>query len=230
MKELPVTLERWRINRISCVGTQAHETLIVDSLDEGGAFEKTVWAALESMFPFKLFRGPTVAIGKKERELVDVLAYHQYGTFLIEAKDVSVFSAGPDRTRERRAAGTIKQAAKGLGQLVGAAKALRRGYRLTGASGNTIEPVLDQPMHCIVLLTELMHEGDWEGVERDLREAIRSTREYFHVLDLAELMYLVKAARGRSTYFDFFLMERCRAFCEGGTVHSRVRVVPGVDS
>jgi hypothetical protein len=200
--------------------------VIVDSVDEGGVLESATWATLEAMFPHTLRRGPSVTIGNSDRELVDVLAFYEYGTFLLEAKDLSVLSATPTRSRERRVAGTIKQAKKAIGQLIGASKAIRRGERVSDAKGKVLQPTVTQPMHCIVLLTELMHEGEWSVVEHMLREAVVETREYFHLLDLSELIYLAKLAKYDAAHFDYLLMERFRHFVERGSVHIRVRVAP----
>lgn len=224
--EIPLTIEPWRANHISYVGVGTHNDVVIDSPDEGGIFEAAAWASLEGMFPMSIWRSPTVTIGAKQRELADILAFHRFGTFLVEAKDLAVLSADPLRRRERRVAGTIKQAQKAIGQLVGASKALRRGEVVRDANGHPISPVIAQPMHCIVLLTELMHEGDWTQVERSLRQAISDTGEFFHLLDLSELIYFAKVAGTRSTHFDALLMERFRHFVEIGSVHIRVSVGP----
>jgi hypothetical protein len=153
--ELRVSIETWRVNHISYVGIGTHNDLVVDNVDEGGVFEAAAWATLKEMFSSSLWRSPIVTIGNGERELADVMAYYDYGTFLVEAKDLAVLTADPLRTRARRVAGTIKQAKKAIGQLVGASKALRRGETVRDLEGNVLAPVITQPMHCIILLERL---------------------------------------------------------------------------
>lgn len=225
-EELPVALEGWRSNLISYVGVGTHHDVLVGDPDEGGVFEAAAWASLEGMFTGSIWRAPTVKIGDSERELVDVLAYYPYGTFLIEAKDLAILSAGPTRQRERRVAGTIKQAKKAITQLVGASKAVRRREVVKDAGGRILAPVVTQPMHCIVLLTEMMHEGDWSQVARLRQRAISETGEFFHALDFAELNFMARIAKGRATNFDALLIERCRHFAERESVHLRVQLGP----
>lgn len=213
-------------NKISFAGVHDHHTITLDDLDEGAVLEKAVWASLESVFPLTLQKSPQVKVGDKLRELTDVLAFHQYGAFLIEAKDLSVLRAGTERTRERRVKGTQKQAKTAVEQLIGASKALKRGEKITDQRGKTLTPVLGQPLHCIVLLTELMHEGDWSELEARLLQAMIETGDFFHVLDLRELVILLKASSGKPELLDYNLMQRCERFVDTGTIHIRSRPAP----
>ncbi len=111
--DIPTELEHWRINNISFVGYRGHHTITIDDRDEGEIFERAVWASLESVFPLTLYKSAQVKIGDKCRELTDVLAFYEYGSFLIEAKDLSVLQAGYDRDQERRTKGVQKQVKKG---------------------------------------------------------------------------------------------------------------------
>jgi hypothetical protein len=216
----------WTSNSVSFIGNIELKTIILSEPDEGVTLEKNIWAALESVFPLGLYHSPRVSIGNKIRELTDILTSYHYGSFLFEAKDVSVFSAGLDRTRERRTKSVQKQAKKAIGQLIGAAKAAKRGERIFTQSGKAIKLVIDKPFHCIVLITELTHEGDWSEVEQQLRDAILETGDYFHVFDLQELMMLLKICRGKAEVFDYNLMERCQKFISSGSVHIRSRPAP----
>jgi hypothetical protein len=219
--EIPVSHGPWVSNKVAFVGHHDSQKFVLEDCDEGAVLEKTVWASLESVFPLTLHKSPQVHAGEKMRELTDVVAFHQFGTFLIEAKDLSIFRAGLDRTRDRRIKGVQKQAKGAIAQLVGASKAVRRGERVTDLKGNTLLLVLDQPLHCIVLVTELMHEGDWGELERMLREAMIQTGEFFHLFDLLELIELLKASNGKPELFDYNLMQRCKKFAEVGSIHIR---------
>lgn len=223
--DTPVSFTIWTPNGVSFVGLRGSESFRLSDLDEGEVLEQVVWASLESVFPFTLFKNPQVRIGQKRREFTDVLAYHQYGSFLFETKDLSVLSTRRDRDPERRLKGVQKQAKKAIAQLTGAAKALLRGDDIEDAEGQLLSPVREQPPHCVVLITELEHRGDWSDVENRLRQASRETRAFFQLLDLRELIRLLKASSGKPELLDYNLMERWKLlFAEG--VHIRSQVAP----
>lgn len=220
------SLEPWRANNVSFVGIRGHHTITIDDKNEGEIFERVIWASLESVFPLTLHKGAQVKIGEKLREFTDILAYHEYGSFLIEAKDLSVIQAGYERDQERRTKGVQKQIKKAIGQLTGACNALAHGNRVFATTGEELDVVRDKPPHCIVLITELMHWGDWGDVERLLIEAMQSTEAFFHLLDLSEFIVLLKGSSGKATLLDYNLMERCKVFAENGSVHIRSQMAP----
>lgn len=226
--DIPTTLEPWRTNHISFIGFRGYHTITIDDQNEGEMFERAVWASLESVFPLTLHKSPQVKIGEKIRELTDILAFHEYGSFLIEAKDLSVLEAGFERDQERRTKGVQKQAKKAIAQLVGAARAIARGERVFGVDGEELNIVRDKPAHYIVLITELMHWGDWSEIETQLMEAMRSTSAFFNLLDLREFITLLKASSGKAPLLDYNLMERCKRFVDYGSVHMRSRIVPNL--
>ncbi len=220
------SLEPWRANNISFVGIRGHHTITIDDQNEGEIFERAIWASLESVFPLTLHKGPQVLIGEKLREFTDVLAYHEYGSFLIEAKDLSVIQAGYERDQERRTKGVQKQIKKAIGQLTGACSALMRGDRVFATTGEELNVVRDKPAHCIVLITELMHWGDWSEIEMQLIEAMQSTGAFFHLLDLTEFIVLIKGSAGNAQLLDYNLMKRCEVFVKNRSVHIRSQLAP----
>lgn len=228
--EVKVKHSNWTSNKISFTGNFDSQTIVLNEANEGSVLEKSVWASLESVFPFGLYHSPTIRIGKKDRELTDVVTSYEYGSFLFEAKDLAVFTIGPERSRERRLKSIQKQARKAIGQLVGASKAAKRGEQIFTKKGASLSLVTNQPFHCIVLLTELPHEGDWSEIEKQLRSAIFDTGDYFHVFDLQELVTLLKICRGKAELLDYNLMERCKSFVKKGTVHIRSRPAPVLET
>ena len=219
--EVPVTFEKWHANHISFVGVNDSQTVVINDPDEGTVLERATWAALESVFPLTLHMSPQIKVGEKVRELTDVMASHKYGSFLIEAKDISIFQSGFLREQARRTKGTQKQAQKAITQLVGASKAAKRGDLITDKNGRLLSINMEQPFHCIVLLTELMHDGNWGKVEQQLRQAMVETGDFFHILDLQELMTILKFSNGNPMLFDYNLMERCKHFAQSATIHMR---------
>ena len=197
------------------------ELIVIDEKDEGEILERTIWASLESVFPLKLYRSPQVKIGEKTRELTDVFSFYTYGCFFIEAKDLSVINAGYGRDSMRRTAGVQKQVKKAIKQLIGASKAFQHGETIFDVEGHELDIDRNQPPHCIVLITELMHYGDWKDIEIELVEAMQQTGAFFHLLDLRELIALLKGSSGKSELLDYNLMKRCKLFLETQSVFIR---------
>ncbi|RZG17400.1 hypothetical protein EXT47_02800 [Pseudoalteromonas sp. CO342X] len=214
-----VTCDQWESSPTSFYGVKNTYTISIDELNEGEVFERAIWASLESVFPLTLTKSPQVQEGKKKRELTDIVASHQYGTFLIESKDLSVFQAGMNRTRERRLKGTQKQALRAISQLTGASKMVRNVRNITSLDNCSVPLVLNQPMHCIALITEIMHEGDWSKVVQALIKANRETGEFFHLLDFKELINLLKLSNGDSRLFDYNLMLRFEKLIKLKSIH-----------
>lgn len=224
--ELNIELEPWRANNVSFVGVHGHHTITINNRNEGEMFERAIWASLESVFPLTLYKSPQVRVGNKTREFTDVLAFHEYGSFLIEAKDLSVLEAGFERNQGRRTKGVQKQAKKAIGQLVGACKAMARGDVVLDDKDTELSLVRNKPTHCIVLLTELMHWGDWREIEGLLIEAMQTTGGFFHLFDLREFIALLKGSRGNAVLLDYNLMMRCKMFIERRSIFIRSRIVP----
>lgn len=230
-KEIPLlevhpTFDTWVSNHISFIGEHEYHTLELTHSNEGEMLERAIWGSLESAFSKNLYKGPQIRVGTKLRELSDILAWHEYGAFLIEAKDLSILQAGYQRKQQRRTAGVQKQIIKALGQLVGASKSIKSGAMIFDTKGSSVNPVRDKPLHCIVLLTELMHDGDWKDIKIKMAESMLETGDYFHVFDLAELIILLKGSSGKATYLDYNLMERCKKIFEHNNIHIRSRPAP----
>jgi hypothetical protein len=231
-KEIPVVcmgldIEPWRANKNHFIGVRESHVIEIDDSNEGDVLERAVWASLESVFPLTLYKSPLVRIGGKVRELTDVLSFHEYGNFLFESKDLSIFGSGYKRNQARRVSGVQKQITKAIRQLVGACKAINRGERVFSQNGVELGVVRDKPSHCIVLVTEIEGPGDWSRVVRELMTAMKDTGSFFHVLDLRELITLLKVSSGRADLLDCNLMERCRHAAKLCSVHIRSCVAPG---
>ncbi len=221
--EITANLEQWRSNHISFIGDRAYHAITIDEKDEGEMFERVIWASLKSVFPLTLYKSPEVELGGKKRELTDVFSFYTHGSFFIEAKDLSVLNAGYHRDRERRTKGVQKQVKKAIAQLIGASKAFVRGDTIFEARGTELHIDRKQPPHCIVLITELMHWGDWSEIEIQLIEAMQITGAFFHLIDLREFISLLKGSSGRAELLDYNLMERCKLFMENRSIFIRSR-------
>lgn len=219
--EITPVLESWRINDIYFFGVNDYHNIIINEKNEGEMFERAIWASLVSVFPLTLYKSPQVKIGSKMRELTDVFSYYTYGSFFIEAKDLSVLNAGYNRNQKRRTLGVQKQVKKAISQLVGASKAYLRGESIFGSSGTELKVNREKPPHCIVLITELMNWGDWSEIETQLFQAMKITGAFFHLLDLREFIAILKGSSGKAELFDYNLMQRCKLCVEESSIFIR---------
>jgi len=229
--EIPITTvelksKTWTSNTNMFIGVGVSQKLKIDDPDEGEVLERAVWASLESVFPLSIFKSPNVEIGNKVRELTDILTFHTYGHFMIEAKDLSVLSSGFERDMNRRVSGVKKQIKKAIKQLVGSCKAVSRGEKITDSKGNEIVFDREKVPHCIVLVTEMMHFGEWGDIEEMMVTAMQETGAFFHLMDLREFITILKGSRGKPELFDYNLMVRCEECVKLRSLHVRSLITP----
>ena len=211
----------WETIDVYFINNGSSYAINISSEEEGGMFENTIWGCLESVFPTTLYKSPQVKHGDKKREFTDVFACHEYGSFLIEAKDLSVIQAGYQKGEQRRLTGIQRQVTKGIKQLVGAAKAFKQGDALYSIDGNEILVNREIPPHAIILITELMTCGDWEEITKQLLDAMKETGALFHLLDFREFITLLKQSSGNPKLIDYNLVERCKFFLKTESVFIR---------
>lgn len=220
-EELKLSVDSWNVITSYFYGENSFEPFTINNPEEGKSFEGSIWSALSSVFPNSLFKNAKILNGEKPREFTDVFAFYSYGSFLIEAKDLSVFSAGFQRKQSRRISGIQKQVKKAIGQLIGACKDFCDGKKIFSADGIEISVDRSQPPQCIVLITELPPVGEWEEIVDLLCNAMKETGAFFHLLDFQELLMLLKGSSGDSALFDYNLMQRLKLFWETKSVFIR---------
>lgn len=223
--KIPVKLVDWHSNFLSYVGVGTYQTVQVDHPDEGGMLENSVWAALSSVYPAQLYKSPTVENGEKTRELTDVLALSKHGNILIEAKDLAMLASKGSRVHSRKVSGVKKQALKGVAQLVGAAKALRRNCKISSSEGKVLNVDLSGQLHCVVIVSELFAEN-WDEVYEAAVAAMGETGDLFHVIDYRELVALLKIARGYDGRLQTLLKKRLEHVLQRQTLNVRSRQAP----
>lgn len=219
--EIVPEVGEWKTNDIYFINNDSYYGINIANKTEGETFENTIWGSLESVFPTTLYKNPQMQHGDKKREFTDVFAFHEYGSFLIEAKDLSVIQAGFNKSEAKRLAGIQKQAEKAIKQLVGAANAFKRGNALFDSKGNEINLDRSIPPHCIILITELMTCGNWDKITKQLLDAMQQTGAFFHLLDLREFITLLKQSSGDPKLIDCNLLERCKFFVKKKSVFIR---------
>ncbi len=217
--ELETTTEKWTTIKSCFYGNQNQYSFIIDDKDEGRTFEQEIASALISVFPKTLYKNPNFKEGNKLQELTDIFTYYEKRSFLIEAKDLSVIDAGYERYKTRRISNIQKQVKKAIGQLTGAAKKFLQGNELYTVDNEKINVDRGVRPHCIVLITEFMHEGNWNEVEKLLFNAIEETGAFFHIMDLREFIELLKASSGIPEIIDYNLMQRCEWQMKSHSIH-----------
>jgi len=222
--EIKPIISEWVIMNNHFFGEKEHYQINVDNADEGFVLESQIWYSLDSVFGNYLYKGPQIIKNGKPRELTDVLAYHELGLFLIESKTAAVFSARENKSVEKKIASIQKQIVKGIKQVVGACKALKDNYTVYDSHGEVIELNRKIIPHCIVLVSEILHSGDWTIIDKHMIDAAKKNNVFLHVMDLAEFILLLKASSGKKEVFDYNLMKRFEQWVQHRTIHMRSRL------
>jgi hypothetical protein len=196
--------------------------------DEGNQQEQLgVWLT-DNIQPLGVHHSPQIPKGSGTRELTDILFSHEFGAVLIESKTLSVLTRKqlPDRAKLKRDIATHID--KAFNQLRGAIRKLKANVPVTSSTGDTLNVERTHPAHAIVLIPDLDLVDDRAayGV-RFMRDFMRATGGFAHLLDISELLRVVQAAemiaaRGTTTTpmlaFDYYLMQRAKKALDAGTL------------
>lgn len=221
-KSISCKIENWNIINKHFVGFADVQEVNISDKNEGGTFERQIWFSMESLFINDIYLNPVVQQENKERELTDILAHHKYGNFLIETKALGVLNLDKQQTIERKAENVKKQVLRGINQVVGANRNIRRNLPIFSNAGKQI--ILDTSLvpHCIVLVSELIPFGEWKEIEKKVMLAMINEKIYLHVMDYREFMNYLKASMGNKERLDYYLMGRAERFIDlGGRIHMR---------
>jgi len=215
----------WNIIKTTVAGVQDVNSIHLGDKDEGSVFENQIWASLEYLFNYKVFKSPACAILKGTREVTDVMAYSDYGIFLIEAKAMGIFNVATDKTMEKKVSTLQKQVVKAIDQLVGAAKKIREGEKIFDKKGNLITFNQTFVPHCIVLVSELLPFGDWKPIVTEMTKAMcsKDLPLFMHLMDLKEFMQYVGMAQSNPDRFDDLLLHRVDHLVEHQTVYLQIK-------
>jgi hypothetical protein len=177
--------------------------------NEGQSHEALLLHVLKPNFNGTVLASPKIPDGTKTRELCDVLGLAK-SAFLFEAKAFSVFDKSPDQTAERKAATVMKHFEKALGQLQGAAKRIESGVEIfaDGSPGRSIVGTQFQTLHGIVAVSNTSFDLPWLEIGRQLAEAQKPPRNYYHLLPLVEIQRMVAFAKGSPEMLNQLLIRR----------------------
>ena len=197
----------------------------IDVDEEGSMQEKQLSHFLAYSFGANVFYSPQVKIGKKIRELIDVLAFDEKSNYLIESKAFCINKSNYDIPLERKLARLIGQANNALDQLLGCSKAIRRGESIKSSTGEIIELENKHRIHGIAVISEFHPSDQWNVIINKIIELSHSNGIYLHVIDLSEFINIIKLSESPTISFEQCLVERFNAMIEHNTLN-----IKGFDS
>jgi hypothetical protein len=216
------TLSDFRIIESHFVGANEVGRISIANKNEGEIFEQQVWTALQSLFDFDIYRNPKVAEKNGYRELTDILAFSEYGIFLVETKAIAILNLEKERNMERKVASVQKQILKAIDQLKGAAKNIQEGVEIFSTEGKPIHFNKTLCPHCIVLVSELFPFGEWKNIVYQMFCAMVAQPMYLVVMDLKEFIRYIGFSRGDKNKLDYLLMDRVKQFTELQNIHLQI--------
>ncbi|WP_321289027.1 nuclease-related domain-containing protein [uncultured Sunxiuqinia sp.] len=216
--------DKWQTMTNHFIGLHEHNEIKLDDLDEGSVLEKQAWTSIEELFNFDIYKNPFFKTPDGNKELTDILAFYQYGIFLLETKALAILSLEKEKSTEKKVASIKKQIRKGIKQLVGAKKNIEKGVEIYSPQGNLIEFERNIVPHCIVLISELIVIGDWTDIENEILETMRKESILLHVMDLREFMKYVKYCNRQKEILDVNLIERIKIFVKTKNIHIRIQL------
>lgn len=198
----------------------AANTLDLFDKDEGKQQEHIgIWLT-DSLHPSGAYHSLQITNGKKSRELTDIVLSHEYGSFFIESKTLSIFTRDELPSRVKLAKDVSSHIEKAVSQLLGGIRKVKAGVQIIDASGSSIEIERTRPIHAIVLIPDLdlIEDRQKYGLQF-IADFMKVTGGFLHLLDIAEMLRMVQAAemiaaRGTTTTpmmaFDYYLLERAK--------------------
>lgn len=220
----------WNETEAHFIGLNQHVNTKLTDLKEGGILEKHIWFLLENIFHFEIFLNSKFKSRSGEKEFIDIFAFYELGIFLIESKSLSIYSGNTMKTMDRKVLSLQNHIKKAINQLVGASESINNGIEVFDSKGNLIKFKRDIVPHCIVLVAELFHFGDWEEIEDLILKRCGEKNVFIHIFDLRELVSLLKTTDGKKEMLDYRLIKRFEKFLEIRSIHLRTVPIYGDDN
>ena len=195
------------------IGYNENASVIINNNNEGELLENTVWAPLQSVFDINIYKNPQICKNGNYRELTDILAFYQYGTFLIETKSLSLNFIVDDDIKNH-VDKIQKHIKKAVNQLIGAKKVIERQEKVFDLGSKKEIPIIhsNNPPHCLILVENIYPFGDWTEIVEIIYQKIITENVFLHILDLTEYIKLIKYSKGKIELIDYNLMGRCKVF------------------
>ncbi|MCK7460204.1 hypothetical protein [Idiomarina aminovorans] len=217
--ELQLDLKQTLIISASESGTFQYD---LSDMHEGATQENHLHQQLYLLFGNNVFLSPQIERGKKIRELTDVLVVSSKSTLFFESKALCLNDSKGDSCYERRVGKVISHAEKAIGQLEGAVKSYRKPeYRVMDSAGIEL-PRSDSPNQtAIVVISEFVPHDNWKIILELIRNTYLKSDVRIVVVDLAELMRLIKMSSYRNINLGILLNQRFIASLESETLDIR---------
>lgn len=168
------------------------ETILSQS-DEGQGLELSIHSLLNSYYHETCHHSPQIIKKDKMRELTDILVFKESHLIFIESKVSQVLNREKELNSKRLITNIHKNIDKAIKQLRGAVKSVNTKQKVYTSENNLIDLTLnnDIPNHCIVLISEMRHELDWDKLYQEIIGFGAEESGLLHILDLTELFKLL---------------------------------------
>lgn len=218
-----VDFGKWQKNKCFIYQEDSPKKISVNESDEGSLLEARTWFSLEMMFPLTIHKNPYYKKGAKKREVTDILAYYEYGNFLIETKALKSTKDFFKKTMERKIANVQKDIRKAIGQLVGSVKTIKYNGEIFSKSGESLSFGRSLSPQCLILVSEIFPFGDWDEITRMLLDASRKTGAIFNLLDFKNFIRLLYCCGNDPKLFDVNLVNLAMQLDETQDIHTELR-------
>lgn len=179
--------------------------------------ENQIHNSLRVFFGKNAYHSPQVTIGKKSRELTDILALSEDYYICIESKCISIDILTLNKSSDRIISGVIKSCSKAIKQLEGTLKAIRRGEVIKSNNKEIINFNRLNSGHLIILISEYIHSKRWDSLIEPIKLIRDKHNAMIHILSLSELSYILKLSQSQSEILNAILIERYEAFHNNNT-------------
>ncbi|MPW27799.1 hypothetical protein F9L16_02165 [Agarivorans sp. B2Z047] len=189
---------------------------------DGARQERQIYQSLCLMDNSKTAISPLVTIGKKERELTDVLTITQNQQLIaVESKCLQVDKDAVGKSYERTAASIVKHCKKALSQLEGVYKSIKRGERIYDEHDNTLLLEGNNSFYGIVLIDEFRPSNDWEEVINLMQSLSNTHNVCLNIISISEMIYTMKLCTSNTSLFIELLENRQQACIDANTIDIR---------
>lgn len=199
-------LETILTHHVNHQGSSSYE--VATEID-GARQERQIYQALCLMNNSSTTLSPLVTIGKKERELTDVLTCSLNNKVIaIESKCLQVNVSTLDKSRERASSSMIKHCRKAINQLEGVYKVISRGEKIYNSAGIQLLHGGDYDFYGIVLIDEYRESKEWPEIIELIEEVSRRHKVCINVISVSEIIYNMKLSSSNTNTFISMLQKR----------------------
>lgn len=207
----------------------AHESGIyeydVDDLNEGSTQEQHLHQQLQLHFGSCVFLSPQIQVGKKQRELIDVLVKTNDASLLFESKALCINDSVDTMGYSKYAGKVIGHCKKALRQIEGASKKYKGNHEIFDSRGELIDRGNINNIFGVIVISEFYPHSDWTKVLEELLRVSSKNKVGIVIIDLVELVKTMKISRFKGVSLPELLAQRYIASKRHKTLH-----IVGTDS